>query len=310
MLARGAAELARAEPLTVLVFLGLAAAGVYALIGRLGTESGARTLVAFPLAIVSLVHGGRTDARFLVLAGRDPRRVFAVEYALLAAPAVVLLLAAGWPLAALAAAAGSVAFAIIPAGGIVLLARRRGNRPPMRLPLPPRGFEWISGVRRHWDGLLLIELGAAVFSFDPAGPLGAIVALAGWAALLQLDGEPRAMLEALGGSAGRILREKVLRSLGLFLLVCAPPALLFLLRHAALWPLLVVVLAWALGVHAGCVFAKYALYRDGRRQGIAGPLTAVALMGAVAIVPVGLFLVWRLRRAALRNLHAQLHDHG
>ena len=59
-------------------------------------------------------------------------------------------------------------------------------------------------------------------------------------------------------------------------------------------------------VHAGSVFAKYALYRDGRRAAVAGTFTAIVLMGAAAVVPVGIFLVWRLRRAALRNLHARL----
>jgi hypothetical protein len=271
-----------------------------------GTAAGTRLLVVLPLAVVSLVHGGRTDARFLLLAGRDPRRVFAAEYALIAVLPVLALLATGQPVAAGGAAGGSLLFAFLPTGGVTRFLRGQGERAPAPLPIAPRAFEWISGVRGEWGGLLLIELGAALASKYPAGPLAAIVALAGWAVLPHLNGEPLLMAEGFGGPPGRFLREKVTRSLALFAAVCAPPAVLYLARHPALWHLMAAALALAALVHAGCVFARYALYRPGRRAAVAVAFTALVLTGAAVVLPVGIFLVWRLRRAALRNLHAWL----
>lgn len=306
MLARGVLSLARTESFTLIGFVVLASVGALALAARMGTEGGARIVVALLLAVVSLVHGGRTDAKFLLLAGRDPRRVFAAEYAALALPAVLVLLATGWPAAAALAGGGSLLFAALPAGGAMRLLRRRSGRALLRLPLPPRAFEWISGVRRYGGGLLLIEAVAVLGSGYPTVPLAAIASLTVWAALTQLDGEPLVLVEALGGTPERFLREKVMRSLSLFAAVCAPPAAVFLLRHAALYPFLGIVLALTALAHAGSVFAKYALYRDGRRAAVAGTFTALVLVGAAAMVPVGIFLVWRLRQAALRNLHAWL----
>jgi hypothetical protein len=39
---------------------------------------------------------------------------------------------------------------------------------------------------------------------------------------------------------------------------------------------------------------------------VAGAFTALVLVGAAVVLPVGLFLVWRLRRAALLNLRGRL----
>lgn len=306
---RGAAGLVRSEPVTALVFLFLAGLGGAWVAAWIGAERGCRAVAGALLAVLALVHGARGDERFLALAGHRPRRVYAVEYAALALPVVVILVAAGcawrWPVAA---AAAPLLAAALPAGGVERLIRRTRQGNVRRLRLPARSYEWAAGLRLHGTTLVLIHAAAAMLARYPGVLLACILALSWCASAFHAWGEPWIMLEVYGKRPQRFLAEKAGRSLVLFLLLCIPVSGLFLALHAALWPALAVVVAYATLVHLGSVLARYAMYRPGRQLGVAGALSILALTGALAVPPVGFFLLYRFRAIALRNLEVYLDD--
>jgi hypothetical protein len=309
MLRREAAGLVRAEPLTALVFLFLALFGGAYAASWLGTERGCRAVLGALAAVLALVHGARGDARFLAVAGHRPRLVFALEYAVPSLPCAALLAASGcgwkWPAAALAL---PPALAALPAGGVERLLRRARGGTGVRLRLPARSYEWAAGLRVHGTTLVLVHAAAALLFRYPGVLLACILALSWCASAFHVHGEPWIMLEAYGKGPRGFLAEKLGRSVGLFLVLCLPVSLLLLILHAALWPALAVVLAGAVLVHAGSVLARYAMYRPGRRSGVTGALSVLALTGAMAVPPVGLFLLYRFRAIALHNLEVYLDD--
>ncbi len=309
MLARGVAGLVRAEPLTALLFVFLAALGGAWAATWLGTGRGCRAALGVLAVILALVHGARGDERFLALAGHRPRLVYLLEYVAIAIPFAAVLLASGcggrWPAAA---AAAPLLAAALPAGGVERLVRRARAGAVSRLPVPARAYEWAAGLRTHGSVLVLVHAAAAVLWRYPGALLACILALSWCVSAFHARGEPWILLEAYGKDSRGFLAEKVGRSVGMFLLLCIPISLLFIALHAALWPALVVAVAGAALVHGGSVLARYATYRPGRRAGVVGALSVLALTGGMAVPPVGLFLLYRFRAVALRNLEGYLDD--
>ena len=307
-LRRAVAGLARAEPGTALLFALLLAMGGYRLWGWMGSAQGSRAVLAAQIALLALVHTGRQDARFLRLAGRSPRRTYLLEYATLSLP--FLLLGAVAPLpAVLAASAGApLLFAWLPAGGAKRLLRWSRNRPVQRLPLPARAFEWTSGVRRYGGGIALVYLAAAALSGYPAVALGGIVLLGWCVSLFYLDGEGHELLEAFRRRPAELLRFKVTQGLALFAVLCLPLAALFIARHPALAGMLALVLAGSAAIVAGAVLTKYAVYREGGRAAVVGPLAVLVLTASLALPPVAAFLLFRFWRIGVDNLGAYVND--
>ena len=301
-------ELARAEPGTALVFGVLLALGALYVGAAYGTPEGGRLLLAVQAVLLGLVHGGRKDGRFLLLAGWSPRSTYVLEYLALSAPFLLLHLLRPVPLLLLAAVALPVLLPWLPAGLLERTLRRSRSRAVWRIPLPARAFEWISGVRRQGGTLLVLYTGGAAFSGYPGAVLAAVLLVAWCVSTFHFHSEGWVMVEAFGRAPGRFLAEKVRTSLALFLAASSPLAALFLVRHPPLWGALAGVLLAASLVHAGSVLAKYALYRPGRALGTIGYLTVLALGAAVAALPVGLFLLYRLWRTAHRNLGFYVDD--
>lgn len=309
MLGRAVSGLARREPLTTLLFLTLAALGAAWMWLWLGTERGCRAMVGAWVVVLVLVHGARGDEHLLALAGYRPRQVYAAEYSVLVLPCVSLLAASGCEWKWLAASVTAPLLAILlPAGQVERLVRwtRRGT--VSRLWIPARSYEWAAGVRLYGSTLLLVHIAAALLFRYPGVLLACLVALSWCASAFHARGEPWIMLEAYGKAPGRFLAEKVGRSVGLFLLLCLPISMLILALHAAAWPALAVVLPGTALVHAGSVLARYATYRPGRQSKVVCALSVLALTGAMAIPPVGLFLLYRFNAIALRNLEVYLND--
>lgn len=309
MLLRILGELVRAEPLTALSFFVLLGLGAAYAVVPIGGGAKCGNLLSVPLLVIGLIHTGRSDTRFLHLAGRKPHRCFAAEYLILSIPVAVLLIGQGcawkWPLAAVIA---PLLIAILPAGSLLRILGRKPDRAPRRLPIPARSFEWITGMRLHGGALVLLYIIAGVFSSHPGVLLASLALLTWTVSLFHVFSEPRPLVEAFGKAPAAFLREKMQRSLMLFWVVSAPVGVLFVARHADLWLVLATVLFGTSLVHAGSVLARYATYREGAQARVMGPLSIFALTAAVLVLPVGLFLLYRFWRLALRNMENYLYD--
>jgi uncharacterized membrane protein len=307
-LRRAVAGLARAEPGTALLFALLLAMGGFRLWGWMGSARGSRAILAAQIVLLALVHTGRQDARFLSLAGRDPHRTYLLEYATLSLPFWLLGLIAPVP-ALLAASAGApLLLAWLPAGGVQRLVTWSRNRPVQRLPLPARAFEWTSGVRRYGGAMAVVYLAAAALSRHPAVALGGIVLLGWCVSLFYLDGEGHELLEAFRRQPAELLRFKVMQGLALYAALCLPLVVLFVVRHPALIGMLALVLAGSAAIVAGAVLTKYAVYREGGRAAVVGPLAVLVLTASLALPPVAAFLLFRFWRIGRDNLGAYLDD--
>lgn len=302
--ARGTALLVRQEPFACAMALALVVAAWVFFFTRATSVPRCLAVAGLSAALVWLAHGTRTDERFLRTAGAPHRRIYAAEYTAASLPASFLLLASAFPWTA-AAPFVAVLAALFPAGTLRALQARRSVA--VRVPGPADAFEWKAGLRGAAPGVLVVyALGGGLARF-PAVPLVAIVVLAWIAAAMYQDGEGWPMLEALGRAPARFLRRKLAHALGHWMLLAAPPSILFLVLHTALWLALAAVLAGCAGIVAGAVLLKYALYHEGRPPGAAGLLGLVAITASLAVPPVALFLLHRLWRMAVRNLDPYLY---
>ncbi|HEY0155425.1 MAG TPA: hypothetical protein VGB92_25740 [Longimicrobium sp.] len=307
-LRRAVAGLARAEPGTALLFALLLAMGCFRLWGWMGSAQGSRAILAAQIVLLALVHTGRQDARFLRLAGRSPQRTYLVEYAALSIPFWLLGLIAPVPSLLAASAGAPLLFAALPAGGVERVLRWSRNRPVQRLPLPASAFEWTSGVRRYGGGIAVAYLAAAALSGYPAVVLGGIVLLAWCVSLFYLDGEGHELLEAFRRRPAELLRFKVMQGLALYAALCLPVVVVFIVRHPALAGVLALVLVGSAAIVAGAVLTKYAVYREGGRAAVVGPLAVLVLTASLALPPVAAFLLFRFWRIGVNNLGAYLDD--
>lgn len=304
---RIALHLLRSDPLLAAGVLAGLIFGAWYLWGVAQTGVGARKMAAAGVALVALLHLSRRDARFLTLAGQAPRHLFAVEYLILLIPVAGLLVLGAEPwLAPLALSAGPL-ITLAPAGRLSSAWVRGAGRRPLPTPVPATDFEWVSGIRRSILPFAVLYLLAIPSSAIPAGPIVLLLIVTWLACGYYTEGEGWQLIQVFGLGPGAFLRAKVGRAIGMWALVVAPLAILFLARHPALWPALAVALTGSAAVLAGSVLAKYSIYQEGRSLGAFGSLVPIVLTGALLIPPIAIYLFLRLWRLAARNLDHYLH---
>ncbi len=301
---RATALLLRHEPLACATVLGLMVAACVYVLAHAARMERCLAVAGLSVALVCLAHGTRADERFLRTAGAPYRRLFAVEYAAASVPASLLLLASAFPwIAALPFAA--VLAPLFPSG--TLRGARSARSAAVRVPGPADAFEWKAGLRSAVPSLVVVYPLAGLLARFPAAPLLGLVVLSLMAAGMYQDGEGWPMLEALDRSPARFLRRKIAHALGHWGVLAAPPSILFVILHPALWPVLAAALAGCAVIVTGAVLLKYALWQEGRLPTIAGMLGVLAIAASVAVPPVALFLLHRFWRMAVRNLDPYLY---
>lgn len=173
---------------------------------------------AVPLLVLGLLwsaHRRRPDLAFLRTAGPDFRAGLATEYALLALPVALGLLACGGVGPAL------LTLALPPL--VALAGPARERQPRRRRPrslFRSEAFEWVSGMRTTAGGLLWFALLAgALWQHDtPLGPgLALLVVLACYG-----TPEPPTMLLLAARTPGQFLGRRAGLALGYAALTAAP----------------------------------------------------------------------------------------
>ncbi|MDO7852275.1 hypothetical protein [Hymenobacter convexus] len=252
-------------------------------------------LVALALASA---HRQRADLRFLATSAPDYHWWVAAEYALVALPAAVVLLAfGGWSAAALTLGLAPAAAALPPA------RESRSTRQRAHSLFRSEAFEWVSGLRAggHWAWPAL--LAGAVWQHET--PLGPGLALLGW--LLVLLGsygtpEPLAMLAVAARTPQQFLRRRLALGTGYAALTGAPFFWLLAAGPAGVGGTLAVGVFW-LGLVALLILTKYAFYPNAVHirttqalvVGVALLLPGHPVYPVLLLVAVG-GLVWQSQR--------------
>lgn len=257
---------------------------------------------AVPVVLAGLLlsmHRPRADLRFLSMAAPGFRRWLAAEYALLALPVALVLLAFGaWGAALLTLALAPLVAWAPPA------REARSTRQRPRSLFRSEAFEWVSGMRASWGGLVWLGL-LALAAWQHRSPLGPVLALGAWLlVVLACYGvpEPLSMLALAARSADGFLRRRLLLGLGHGALTAAP--FLWLLGCGPAGPggALAVGLAW-LALAGLLILTKYAFYPYALQIRLTQALVlgvALALPGnpvypPLLVVSVG-GLLWQSRR--------------
>ena len=282
--------------LALLVPVLLAAVG-RALLLAAAHPAGQWAVPVFGALLLASAHRQRADLRFLESSARRYRRWLAVEYALLALPLAVGLLAfRDW-------GAAGLTVALAPwAAGLPAAQESRSTRRRRRSLFRSEAFEWVSGMRRGGWAWPVLLAGAW---WQHASPLGPVLALAGWLlALLSCYAvpEPVAMLVVAARSPGQFLRRRLLLGLGLGALTAAPFLGILAAGPVGLGGAAAVGLAW-LGLAALLMLTKYAFYPNALHVRTTQALVlgvAVAMPGhpvypVLLLVAVG-GLVWQSQR--------------
>jgi len=254
------------------------------LLGRLAREIGAlRLLILLPFVFMSVgqalavatkhpwwqwavpvvvawallgAHRHRGDYRFLATTAPGFRAWLAWEYALLALPIVVVLLAgrAYAPAVLLLVLAPLVAWA--PPKG-----EDRASRHRWRSPFRSEAFEWVSGMRAT-RGMWLWPVLVGLAGWQRASPLAPAAALLVWLLVVLAcygTAEPAPMLALAARSPASFLRRRLQLGLG-YAAATAVPFWGLLASGPAGWGgTLAVAGAW-LALVALFIFTKYAFY--------------------------------------------------
>ncbi|HET9503319.1 MAG TPA: hypothetical protein VFO93_07250 [Hymenobacter sp.] len=200
-------------------------------------------------------HRQRGDYRFLAATAPGFQAWLAWEYALLALPVTVVLLAgrAFGPAALLLALALLVAWAP-PAG------EDRASWHRWRSPFRSEAFEWVSGMRAT-KGLFFWPVLLGLAAWQRASPLAPAALLAWLLLVLACYGtaEPATMLAVAARSPRQFLRRRLVLGLGYAAATAAPFWGLLASGPAGWGGALAVAVAW-LALVALFICAKYAFY--------------------------------------------------
>ena len=256
---------------------------------------------AVPLLVagqVAAVHRQRADLRFLATSAPHFGRWLAVEYGLVALPAVVTLAAfQGW-------GAALLTVALVPLAALLPAARERTRtRHRARSLFRSEAFEWVSGLRG--GGLWAWPVLLAGALWQHASPLGPGVALLVWLFILLASygtPEPVTMLVLAARAPGPFLRRRLGLGVGYAALTAAPFFWLLATGPAGVGGTVAVATFW-LGLVALLVLTKYAFYPNAVHirttqalvVGVALTLFAHPVYPVLLLVAVG-GLIWQSRR--------------
>lgn len=225
--------------------------------------------------LLASAHRRRNDLPFLQLAVPHPQQWMALEYALLAGPVALALLALGRPAPVLPTVLLAAGAAWVPAAAADSATRRRPSV------FRSVAFEWVSGARRGlllaWLGLLV---GAVYARHTAAGPAAALVLWLLLLAPMYGTPEPWQQLLPVLRSPAAWLRGRVGWGLLYFGLTSAPLAWVLAGSPAGRGGA-VALLAWSALVLTMLILAKYTFYP----QAMLGQLAqAGVLVVALSIV--------------------------
>ncbi|MCU0424475.1 MAG: hypothetical protein MUF71_02495 [Candidatus Kapabacteria bacterium] len=242
-------------------------------------------------ALLSFLHSLRKDAPFLAWLGVPPRKVFCVEYSILAVPGIIALLFTPFPWLFVLPLLISCAFAVILPEQFSSIFRLHQSSAAQGQKisfqhltkqgfitfLPSMAFEWQGGLRQRKVMVGILWIGSLLLAWQPFLLSVLLVILALVPVEFYGIGEHRTMLQALCISPSQFLRLKIKQgflgySFLLTPLVCLGMGV-YLVKNVATihisQQVLFIIAAFGasclvcLILSALCVLAKYAFYAEG-----------------------------------------------
>lgn len=249
--------------------------------------------------LVLAAHRQRADALFLATSAPGHRPWLAAEYALLALPVGLGLLAMR------AAGPAVLTLALVPLVAWVPPARAAAaGRPQRRSLFRSEAFEWVSGLRAA-KALWLWPLLVGVAAWQRASPLAPVVGLLAWLLVVAAcygTPEPVTMLALAARSPRQFLRRRLALGLGYAVATAAPFWLLLGAGTAGWGAALAGALVW-LAVLVMLILCKYAFYPTATHiRSTQGLVLAVGLglfwhpAYPPLLLALAAMLVWQSRR--------------
>ncbi len=258
---------------------------------------------------LALIHFLRTDKKFIKIMQLSVYQIYGFEYSVFLLPVWTYLLINKEFLYT----AFSVGFAILLSS--IQLTINQQNRPLLFVSrwISPVAFEWKSGFRQHFPFVaILFLLGLSLSKYELVIPL-VIVSFTILTACFYLESEPLEMLKVLEKLPKKFLIHKILWQLKLFWLFQLPLICLFLYFHYLYWYLIPYLFFTSSLAQIFAILYKYAVYQPHTQMQLNAfiyvvfSLAFILVIATPFLVPVGIFVILRYYKKAIRNLEFYLN---
>ena len=265
------------------------------------------SLFPFILLLVScfLLQVSRTDKQFLFLHVRNYKTEIFFEYLILTFPFAVSSLATpAWyfyPLFLLL---------LFPIASISYSFKRVTRLRKLSNFIPAKNFEWISGIRRMYPGLIILCLCALAFSWFRIAPLFFLFLITASFVSFYNECEPLDLLFASGKSSSDLLRTKIRTQAKMLLTAYLPVLIINLVFNPGDWLLIVLFLFMQVLLLSFAICQKYSNYRPMQMSSSNSVITSMVILSSVIpyLLPLPLLMTWRSYGRALTNLDYYFHD--
>ncbi|MFA5417891.1 MAG: hypothetical protein WC341_05480 [Bacteroidales bacterium] len=249
----------------------------------------------------------RRDQAFLKTHFDTYKRLFLVEYALIAFPiALVLSIHSQWiPLLLLVASTGIIT-------QLDYKPKQRSTNSLLQRLIPPASFEWKSGIRRSLFFIVplwFIGLGTSFFT----GSVPIVVFILGIIPIsFYENGEPIQMITVYEKNTHQFLWLKIKLQLQVFSAITLPLIGAFIIFHIEYWYIPVIEYLVFISLHIFLILTKYTFYQPNSKSAAASIFGAI---GAIAsIMAIFLPIVWllsiRFYLKSVKNLNFYLDDYN
>jgi hypothetical protein len=271
---------------------------VYALFQVFALHNNYIILTINVLLILSL-HISRSDKQFLRTVEIPVVPLFFVEYLTLSVPFLLCLLAnqGFWEVLALP-------FSLLGIALIPFTWQSKNLRLQSFRFIPAQSFEWRAGMKQSWFMLAFAYLGSAIFYQSATLLILCIALVIIMVATFYLYGEDKILVQLLQLSSAQFLIYKIKRHVFLSVMAIFPLLFWFCAFHSELWFVAVLLLIINIFMQVFVILQKYAVwYPNGNLQ----PNMTLYLFYFMSFVipfllPVGIFLLVRAYRKAMKNL--------
>lgn len=251
---RAISEVGFIRMVLVLPFVAIIILGVMEALLRQGMWS---VFALFAFILISS-HFNRKDKHFLKVIEHQRFTIYFIEYVLISLPIIAwFVYENAWQ--QIIATLGMIV--ILPFINWTFIYQNA--KAWLRFPkFMTRDFEWMMGIRKNIAYIIPLYILGLILSYMTASVLVVLFLLAIITTTFYLEeGEARSFLHLYADSPKGLMRLKVIRAMGLFLLFTIPLSIAFLIFHYPYWYLLLATLAISSVIQLTSVTLKYTTYQ-------------------------------------------------
>jgi hypothetical protein len=251
------------------------------------------------------LHLKRSDTRFVKVCFEQPIPILWMEYTIISAPILMVLLVHQHWFVAL-----GLVFVIISISFYSLSFRKFHLNTKVQRLIPDYYFEWKAGFRRYLLQIVFVWIAGLVGSvFIGTVPI-AIFILGYLVISFQENFEALPILIADENGPKKFMRKKMVRHVLLFATLIAPLICAFVAFHPTQFYIPIILFLLLALLVAYTIALKYAFYEPASGKGVGQTLISIGFLGAVFpfFTPVIILMTIRYYLKAKTNLKQYLHD--